>query len=119
MISRRLWPALKTAGFTRSAGTFRLRSGDGGAIVLGFQGSASSGGDLSLFYLNMAASTGNWLRWQESRGYPDAFRLPGTSLGQWWGRLRAAPGFDDGIGRWQLASVADAEGLGGLLDCVP
>jgi hypothetical protein len=115
MISQRVWPALKAAGFNRSSGSFRLRSGDGDAIVLEFQGSQGSAGDLSLFYLNMAASTGGWLRWQESRGYARAFRLPGTTLSQWWGRLEPAPGFDDGFSRWRLASVTDAERCGDLL----
>jgi hypothetical protein len=115
MISKRVWPALKAAGFTRSSGTFRLRSAAGDAIVLEFQGSQGSGGNVSLFYLNMAACTGDWLRWQESRGYERAFRLPGTALGQWWARLEPAPGFDDGFDRWRLASVTDAERCGDLL----
>jgi hypothetical protein len=91
MISQRVWPALKAAGFKRSSGTFRLRSGDGDAIVLEFQGSQGSAGDLSLFYLNMAASTGGWLRWQESRGYARAFWLPGTTLSQWWAASSQPP----------------------------
>jgi len=115
MISQRVWPALKAVGFKRSSGTFRLRSADGDAIVLEFQGSQGSGGNVSLFYLNMAASTGDWLRWQESRGYERAFRLPGTTLSQWWTRLEPAPGFGGGLDRWRLASVTDAERCGDLL----
>lgn len=115
MISQRIWPALKAVGFERSSGTFRLRSADGDAIVLEFQDSRGSDGDVSLFYLNMAASTGDWLRWQEGRGFERAFQLPGTTLSQWWARLEPAPGFDDGFDRWRLASVADAERCGDLL----
>jgi hypothetical protein len=122
MISKRIWPALKTVGFKRSSGTFRLRSGDGDLIVLEFQGSGGSGGDLSLFYLNMAAVTGGWLCWQGTRAFVDDFRLPKTSLAQWWSRLDAPPGFVDavvpGFGsreRWRIASVSDAEHCGDFL----
>ena len=122
MISKRVWPALKAAGFTRSSGTFRRRSGDGDAIILEFQGSTGSGGDLTLFYLNMAAVTGGWLRWQGTRGFVDDFRLPRASLAQWWSRLDAPPDFADavvpGFGsreRWRLSSVSDAQRCGDLL----
>ncbi|XVU28566.1 DUF4304 domain-containing protein [Actinoplanes sp. CA-054009] len=123
MISKQVWPALKAAGFQRSSGTFRHRSGDGDAIVLEFQGSTSSGGGLSLFYLNMAVAAGGWLRWQRSRGFVDALRLPGTGLSQWWNRLDATPEFVDfhepGIAirpdTWRLASTGDAERCGDLL----
>ncbi|SNY64615.1 protein of unknown function [Paractinoplanes atraurantiacus] len=123
MISKQVGPALKAAGFKRSSGTFRLRSGDGDAIVLEFQGSGSSGGDLSLFYLNMAASTGGFLRWQATRGFVEAPRLPRTMPSQWWNRLDAAPDFVDAvvpgfpIGRdtWRLTSPKAAKRCGDLL----
>lgn len=121
MISKRVRPALKAVGFKRSSGTFRLRSGDGDAIVLEFQGSSGSGGDLSLFYLNMAAVTGGWLRWQGTRGFVDDFRLPRASLGQWWSRLDPPRDFDDAVvpgfggDRWRLSTVSAAERCGDLL----
>ncbi|MFF5081502.1 DUF4304 domain-containing protein [Actinoplanes sp. NPDC000266] len=123
MISKRVWPALKAAGFQRSSGTFRLRSGDGDAVILEFQGSGSSGGDLSLFYINMAVSTGGWLRWQQTRGFVDGVRLPRTMASQWWNRLEAPPEFVDsyapGIGvrrdTWRLTSTGDAERCGDFL----
>jgi hypothetical protein len=117
MIAQRVWPALKVVGFKRSSGTFRLRSGDGDAIVLEFQGSQGSFGDLSLFFLNMAVATGSWLRWYESHSpaHTRAFRMPTTAHGQWFARLEPAPEFHDSSDRWRLTSVDAAERCGDLL----
>ncbi|TYC00650.1 DUF4304 domain-containing protein [Micromonospora sp. WP24] len=57
MIAKQVGPVLRGHGFRRSHGTFRRISDAGHAAVIEFQGSTSSWGSTSLFYVNLGVAT--------------------------------------------------------------